>query len=313
MAAFNGEKEDELRKEELKEEMFAAKSAGGSDESEEDFNPEEDGAPWDEEDEGDLAPVDDESTEADVTDLPAVMDEPEESTEVGDSGSGTVAPRTKKRKGKGKRVRRIVIILLILLIIVAAVYYIMSRRRSSAVVAVGAANTAVAMRMDITASLSSSGTLSPKDTYSITSLASGEVLEADFEEGDQVVKDQVLYVIDSSSMETELHSAENSLERAETNYELAVEDYNDAIAKFGDYTYKSTESGYIRTLYVKAGDRVSSNTVLADIYNDSVMKLKVPFLSFEAAAIGAGNQGVITLSSTGEQLVGTVTSVANME
>ena len=34
--------------------------------------------------------------------------------------------------------------------------------------------TATVQRMDITSSLSSSGTLSPKDTYSITSLVSGE-------------------------------------------------------------------------------------------------------------------------------------------
>lgn len=60
--------------------------------------------------------------------------------------------------------------------------------------------TATVQRMDITSSLSSSGTLSPKDTYSITSLVSGEVISADFEEGDQVEKGQVLYVIDSSSM-----------------------------------------------------------------------------------------------------------------
>lgn len=38
--------------------------------------------------------------------------------------------------------------------------------------------TATVQRMDITSSLSSSGTLSPKDTYSITSLVSGEVIFA---------------------------------------------------------------------------------------------------------------------------------------
>ena len=81
----------------------------------------------------------------------------------------------------------------------------------------------------ITSSLSSSGTLSPKDTYSITSLVSGEVISADFEEGDQVEKGQVLYVIDSSSMESELGSVQNSLERNQESYDLAVEDYNETV------------------------------------------------------------------------------------
>ncbi len=37
----------------------------------------------------------------------------------------------------------------------------------------------------------------------------GEVLEALFEEGDVVEKDQVLYRIDASSMDSDLSSAEN--------------------------------------------------------------------------------------------------------
>ena len=173
--------------------------------------------------------------------------------------------------------------------------------------------TATVQRMDITSSLSSSGTLSPKDTYSITSLVSGEVISADFEEGDQVEKGQVLYVIDSSSMESELSSVQNSLERNQESYDLAVEDYNEAVEKYSGNTDKSTESGYIKTLYIKAGDKVGANTQIADIYNDKLMKLRVPFLSMDAGNIGVGNQGVITLSDTGEQLSGTVIAVANME
>lgn len=173
--------------------------------------------------------------------------------------------------------------------------------------------TAAVQRMSITSSLSSSGSLSPKDTYTITSLVSGDVVTADFEEGDKVEEGQVLYVIDGSSMETELSSAQNSVERAQITYDLAVEDYNQALSDYSGNTYKSTETGFIKTLYVKAGDKVSANTKLADIYNDQVMKMKVPFLSTEAALIGAGNEAVITMADTGEQLVGTVTAVSNME
>jgi len=173
--------------------------------------------------------------------------------------------------------------------------------------------TATVQRMDITSSLSSSGSLSPKDTYNITSLVSGDVVSAEFEEGDQVAEGQVLYVIDATSMETELNSAQNSVERAKTSYELAVEDYNQALSDYSGNTYKSTETGYIKTLYVKAGDKVSGNTKLADIYNDQVMKLKVPFLSTDAVNIGVGNGAVLTMSDTGEQIGGTVTSISNME
>ena len=62
-------------------------------------------------------------------------------------------------------------------------------------------NTAAVEKRTITSELSSSGTLAAKDTYSITSMVEGEVVAAAFEEGDQVQKDQVLYEIDSSSID----------------------------------------------------------------------------------------------------------------
>lgn len=173
--------------------------------------------------------------------------------------------------------------------------------------------TSTVQRMDITSSLSSSGTLSPKDTYSITSLVSGEVISAEFEEGDQVEQGQILYMIDSSSMETELNSVRSSVDRAKESYDLAAEDYNEAINEYSGNTYKSTETGYIKILHVKAGDKVGPNTQLADVYNDKVMKLRLPFLSTDAAGIGVGNEGIITLSDTGEQLLCTVAAVSNME
>ncbi|MBP3927325.1 MAG: HlyD family efflux transporter periplasmic adaptor subunit, partial [Clostridium sp.] len=166
---------------------------------------------------------------------------------------------------------------------------------------------------DIQSTLSGSGTISPKDTYSITSMADGEVIEADFEEGDEISEGQVLYRIDASSMESKLKSAGNTLERAQSNYDAAAEDYQEALSKYSGNTYKSTKSGYIKTLYIEAGDKVGSNTQIADIYNDSIMKIKVPFLNVEAAQITAGMPAVLTLSDTSEQLEGVVSSVSAMD
>lgn len=176
-----------------------------------------------------------------------------------------------------------------------------------------AMNTATVEKRNITSELSSTGTVSPKNTYDITSLVEGEVMSADFEEGDQVEKDQILYQIDISSMESELRSAENSLERNQSSYQRAVEDYNEAVSDFSGNTYKSTENGYIKTLYITAGDKVGANTKIADIYNDQIMKLRIPFLSSDAAQIAVGSEAVVTLTDTQEQITGTVTAVSNME
>lgn len=173
--------------------------------------------------------------------------------------------------------------------------------------------TATVTKRDITSELSSSGTISPKDTYDITSLVEGEVIAADFEEGDLVEKGQVLYQIDTSSMESEITSVNNSLTRSQESYQIALDDYNTALSDYSGNTYKATESGFIKALSVKQGDKISNGTEIASIYDDKTMKIKVPFLSGEAAQIGEGNGAVLTLTDTGEQVNGVVTSVSNMD
>ncbi|MCD7967637.1 MAG: HlyD family efflux transporter periplasmic adaptor subunit, partial [Clostridiaceae bacterium] len=222
--------------------------------------------------------------------------------------------RSKNGKKTGKKGKKLLLLLLILLAVILGLYAAVRMKAEKAASAnTKEVKTAVVEKRDITSELSSSGTISPKNTYDITSLVEGEVISADFEEGDQVEAGQILYQIDTSSMESELTSVNNSLSRAQENYEVALDDYNTALSDYSGNTYKSTETGYIRTLYIKEGDKVSSNTKIADIYDDKVMKIKLPFLAGEAALIGAGNDAVLTLTDTGEQLTGTVTAVSNMD
>ena len=171
----------------------------------------------------------------------------------------------------------------------------------------------MASRGDIYETLSSSGTLEAKDTYSITSLIDGEVLEAKFEEGDLVEKGQVLYRIDSSSLQTQLDSANSTLERAQSKYQDAISDYQDAAAQYQSRIFPSKYTGYVKTLYVEAGDKVTTGTKIADIYSDKKMELKVPFLTNDAASISVGDEAVITLEETLETLTGNVTKIQEME
>ncbi len=173
--------------------------------------------------------------------------------------------------------------------------------------------TAKVTKQDIRSELSSTGTISPKDTYEITSLAEGEVIAADFEEGDEVEKGQVLFQIDTSSMESEMTSVSNSLERAQESYGIALDNYNTASKEYSGNTFKSTENGYIKSLSIREGDKISSNTEIASIYDDQTMRIKIPFLSGETVTMAAGNGAVLTLTDTGEQLPGVVSSVSSMD
>ncbi len=213
-----------------------------------------------------------------------------------------------------KNKKKVLIILVLILLALAGSAAAMTLNKSKkASSEANSVQTATVTKRDITSELSSSGTISPKDTYDITSLVEGEVTAADFEEGDIVEKGQVLYRIDTSSMESEITSVNNSLTRSQESYQNALDDYNTALSDYSGNTYKATESGYIKSLSIKQGDKIGNGTEIASVYDDKTMKIKVPFLSGEATQISAGNGAILTLTDTGEQVNGVVTSVSNMD
>lgn len=221
----------------------------------------------------------------------------------------------KTDRRKKKRRKRTVMAVLALALVCGGFVFFRQRsgqaKRASADVKEN--RTAAAEKRDITSELSSAGTLAPKDTYEITSLVEGEVVLADFEEGDQVEKGQILYQIDAASVESEIQSANNSLARAQNSYADAVSDFQEAQADYSGNTYKATKSGYIKTLHIDAGDKVGANAQICDVYDDLTMEIRLPFLSGEASVMFPGETALLTLSDTGEQLVGIVTSVSAMD
>lgn len=224
-----------------------------------------------------------------------------------------VAVEKKRKKRKGKSGRIVIVLIVVLAALLGGFFLYKKKTSSQKSQGDQSVSTATVKRTDISSELTASSSLSPKDTYEVTSLVEGEVIEANFEEGDVVEKGQVLYRIDASSMDSDLSSAQTSLQRAKESAQTAQSDYAEETARIAGNTYRSTASGYIKTLYIKEGDKVNNGTKIADLYDDSVMKITVPFLSGEAAEINVGDEAAVTLEDTGEQISGTVTVVSSME
>ena len=224
-----------------------------------------------------------------------------------------VAVGKKRKKRKGKSGRIVIVLIVVLAALLGGFFLYKKKTTSQKRQGDQSVSTATVKRTDISSELTASSSLSPKDTYEVTSLVEGEVIEANFEEGDVVEKGQVLYRIDASSMDSDLSSAETSLQRAKESAQTAQSDYAEETARIAGNTYRSTASGYVKTLYIKEGDKVNNGTKIADLYDDSVMKITVPFLSGEAAEINVGDEAAVTLEDTGEQISGTVTVVSSME
>ncbi len=159
-------------------------------------------------------------------------------------------------------------------------------------------------RRDITSTITGSSVVNPKDQYSITALVSGNIISANFEQGDIVTEGDILYQIDSSD-------AQNSIENADISYQRSQMDYDNAQKNYNDLTIKAPFSGTVRNLYVKVGDSISVGAKIADIYDDSTLTLTVPFNDADAQNIFQGDSATVRISSNGEILNGTVIGVAS--
>lgn len=159
---------------------------------------------------------------------------------------------------------------------------------------------------DITVTLTGSGTLEPADSYTVTTLLDGAILSDNFEVGDVVTKDAILYEIDSSDITTSIEQAELSLSQSEQSYQRKLESLE-------DLNVKTTSKGTVTELNVEANDEVSAGQTLATVINRDTMVLKLPFLADDAQSMYVNQNATVILSSTYETLTGKVTKVSNAD
>ena len=223
--------------------------------------------------------------------VPAIADAPEQ-----DSTPTWKAPKKKRRWPK---------VVIAVLLVLAALFFFVIRPMLGAgkELLAGAYLSSTAQMQEMTVSVSSTGTIQPIDSYNVSGMVTGEVLEAPFEVGDQVEKGDVLYRIDPGSAETALQQAQLSVQQAQLNYDSIVDGLNP----------KASGAGVVQTLHVKKGDLVSAGSPIADISDTSTMTLTVPFQSADAQRIAVGSSAQVTLAGTLETLTGTVESVASAD
>lgn len=210
-----------------------------------------------------------------------------------DSAPTWKAPKKKRRWPK--------IVLLVAVILAALIFFVVrSMLGAGKNLLAGAYLTATAQMQEMTVSVSSTGTIQPIDSYNVSGMVTGEVLEAPFEVGDQVEKGDVLYRIDPGSAQTTVQQAQLAVQQAQLSYDSIA----DGLAP------KASGAGVVQQLHVKKGDLVTAGSPIADISDTSTMTLTLPFQSADAARISVGEAAAVTLAGTLETLPGTVESVA---
>ncbi|SFP88925.1 HlyD family secretion protein [Oscillibacter sp. PC13] len=161
--------------------------------------------------------------------------------------------------------------------------------------------TAAVETRNITNSLSSSGTLQPADSYTVTTLVSAEILSDTFEEGDEVTEGQLLYTLDSSNASSSQTQAQNSYTQAQKSYNSAVK------AKYPT----ADMSGSVSEVYVNNGDSVSAGTELLKIVGDNNIYIDFLFTYVDNSAFYVGQTATIFINGFAGTTTGTVTAVSN--
>ena len=220
------------------------------------------------------------------------------------NASAKEAPQFQAPKKKKKWLKRIIA----LTVIVALLALFLTQCMKGGVqTASGSYLPATAAVQDLTVAVTGPGTVKPNDTYRATARVKGEVLSAPFEEGQEIHKDDTLFVIDASDVETAIQQAQLSVQSAQLNYDSLVRTRNDNTQ---DRQVKANASGVVTKVYVDPGDTVAAGTPIADILDRDNMKLKVPFHSVNATAFYVGQSATVTVSGTAETLYGTITEIA---
>ncbi len=207
------------------------------------------------------------------------------------------------RKKRKKMFKSLVIVVIIL--VIAGLVFSRYLKLKEAEKQAESLNTYTVSRRDIEEVLSATGTLMPADEYTVSASVRGDILAAPFQEGDDVREGDVLYVVDSSDMDSSLHSRELSLKNARKKYEELLKDRSKLV------TYSEYE-GIITKLYVEEGDTVRKDQVIADIVDRATMLIDLPFFALDAESMSIGDIITLSIDGTSEELSGEISKISSL-
>ena len=161
--------------------------------------------------------------------------------------------------------------------------------------------TDTAQRRDLAVTVTGTATLEPADAYQVTTLLSGTILTAPFEQDGLVEQDAVLYTLDSSVARESADRAALSAEQSRLSYQQAKEALNPT----------ATLAGTLSQVYVHDGDSVTPGTALARIVASTDLTIDFLFPYASAGDFYVGQSATVYIGNFDGSVQGTVTSVSD--
>lgn len=202
-----------------------------------------------------------------------------------------------RRVGKKKKI----IIAAAVIVAAAAVFFaVKGMNGKKADTADTAVSTDRVERGDVALTITGSAAVEPYERYEIIAKVSGDITECNYEVGDTVSKDAVLYRFDTSDQDISLEKQQISLSQSKSNYESALRDAD-------KLRVTASASGVVSGLDIKVGDDVKNGQTIAEISNTKILEVSLPFNEAQAANIHVGDSAYVSSSVHMSNVVGKVT------
>ena len=202
----------------------------------------------------------------------------------------------------GKKKKRWLKILIVLVVVAAVVVGCVSNMTKNVNNQLSSSYlVATAARQDLTVSVSGTATLQPADSYNVTTLLSGDIVSAPFEERDLVAKDTLLYTMDSSDAQDSMDRAQISVQQAQLAYQQAQEALHPT----------ATISGTVSEIYVHNGESVNAGAQLAKIVANTELSIDFLFPFAAPSDFYVGQSATVFVDGYAGSQMGTVTYVSN--
>ena len=154
--------------------------------------------------------------------------------------------------------------------------------------------------------ITASGTLEAENEYTVSTTVMADILSDNFKEGDVVKAGQLLYSLKQTDIQNSISQASLAVQQAQLAYNLN----SDNISKL---SVKSGFNGTVTNVYVSKGDMLPANAKIADVVDDSKMKLSVPFVSDIANNIYVGQAVTVSIVGTFYTASGSVSNISSGE
>ena len=229
--------------------------------------------------------------------------------------------------GKFKIGKKLLIIILVIAILAGICSGLIIKSKNNSAVKVMYTDSPVERRT-ITNTITGSSSIEPNDSYKVTTIKSGDITSDYFKEGDIVKKGDKLYQFEDNDAQNSLSTAKNALAKAQQAYVDAVKQKAQTVSsnnigtksaqnavtkalnslndtKNNQYI-QSNSAGKVKELSVKEGDHINAGAAVATLYDDSYMKLRIPFNEVDAESIQTGAAATVSVIGSGDTIYGTV-------